>query len=86
MKRKLRDEGISYLPPTLALRKEVEALLERIASERSEALVRQLAVDVNTRIRQVNRMTVTGPPTTLMPLDVERVVEQWRRAARPQDG
>ena len=86
VKRKLRDEGVSYLPPTLALRKEVEDLLDGIASVRSEADVRQLVGDLNARIRHLNRTTVSGPPTTLMPLDVEQVVNRWRRVyGRPEE-
>jgi hypothetical protein len=31
----------------------------------------------------VNRQATSGPPSNLMPLDVERAVEAWRVAQRP---
>jgi hypothetical protein len=38
--------------------------------------------NLNHRIREVNRTTVSGPPTTVAPFDVDGVVETWR-ARRP---
>jgi hypothetical protein len=75
---KLRREGVSYLPPTLALRKDVEEALGAIADSRSESEVRQIVADINERIRAVNRQATSGPPSNLVPLDVERTVESWR--------
>ena len=86
VRKKLESEGVSYLPPTLALRKEKEDTLERLPSERSERRVRQLVEELNARIREVNRRPQDGPPSTVMPLDVEAVVDEWRgaRAARAE--
>jgi hypothetical protein len=42
--------------------------------------VRSALEALNERIRHVNRTTVSGPPSTMMPLDVERVVARWRSA------
>jgi hypothetical protein len=83
VRNKLQREGVSYLPPTLALRKDVEDAQAAIASASSEAEVRALVTDINERIRSVNRHATSGPPSTLVPLDVERAVEQWRSAQRP---
>jgi hypothetical protein len=82
VRNKLESEGVSYLPPNLALRKEKEDTLERLTSERSEGRVCQVLEELNARIREVNRRPQEGP--TVMPLDVEAVVSQWReaRAAR----
>jgi hypothetical protein len=80
---KLQREGVSYLPPTLALRKEVEDAQDAIAAAETEAEVRALVAEVNERIRAVNRQATSGPPSTLVPLDVERAVEQWRSAQDP---
>ena len=83
VRRKLQREGVSFLPPVLALRKEVEDTQAAIAGAASEAEVRTLVAGVNERIRAVNRLATAGPPSALVPLDVERVVEGWRAAQRP---
>jgi len=76
-KEKLRREKVSYLPPALAVRRELEVALERIAQATSEVTVRQIVTDINERIVHVNSHTITGPPSTVMPLDVEVVVQRW---------
>ena len=68
---------MSYLPPALAVRRELEVALERIAQATSEVTVRQIVTDINERIVHVNSHTITGPPSTVMPLDVEVVVQRW---------
>jgi hypothetical protein len=77
LKAKLRHERLSYLPPTLAVRKELEEAREAIALASREDVVRRIVADINTRIRDVNRRGAAGPPSTLMPLDEEAVVVQW---------
>ena len=83
VRNKLQREGVSYLPPTLALRKDVEDARDAITTAGSEDEVRALVADINERIRAVNRQATSGPPSNLMPLDVERSVEAWRSAQRP---
>jgi hypothetical protein len=83
VRNKLQREGVSYLPPTLALRKDVEDAHAAIESAGSEAEVRAIVIDVNERIRAVNRQATAGPPSNLVPLDVEAAVERWRTAQRP---
>jgi DnaJ homologue, subfamily C, member 28, conserved domain len=77
VKDKLRREEVSYLPPALAVRKELEVALERIAAATSEVTVRRIVTEINERIVRVNSRTTAGPPSTLMPLNVELVVERW---------
>jgi hypothetical protein len=79
IRKKLKDEDISVLPPTMQVRKDLDAVRERIAQSDDEAVVRTLVAEINEQIREVNRSVVTGPPSTLMPLDVEIVVERWHR-------
>ena len=87
VRKKLRREQASFLPPTLAIRKELEDTLEAVAAAGTEARVRELVAGINARIRQVNATATSGPPSTVGPLDVERVVERWRAArAEPGDG
>jgi len=83
VRNKLQREGVSYLPPTLALRKDVEDAQAAVESAASEAEVRSLVADINERIRAVNRQATAGPPSNLMPLDVEAAVTRWRAAQRP---
>lgn len=78
VRRKLRDEQLSYLPPTLQLRKDVERARERIARARSEREVRGILAEINERIRLVNASALEGPASTVAPLDEEQTVRRWR--------
>jgi Domain of unknown function (DUF1992) len=78
LKAKLRRERLSYLPPTLAIRKELEEALEAIALASHEHVVSRIVDDINERIRDVNRRGAEGPPSTVMPLDPAAVVTKWR--------
>jgi hypothetical protein len=86
IKQKLKEERLSYLPPALALRKDVEAARARIAAATSEAAVRDEVDAINVRIREVNSRSIEGPPSTQMPLDVESVVARWRAESEAWDG
>lgn len=85
VKRKLRQERFSYLPPTMALRKAAEDALAAASRAVSEAKVRRILVDINARIVEGNRKAASGPPLNLMPFDVERVVATWRELRRGRD-
>lgn len=76
---KLRREQVSYLPPALELRKELDDARDRIAAAHNESEVRRLVAAINERIIYVNSHTISGPPSDLVPLDVDRVLEEWRR-------
>jgi hypothetical protein len=78
VKQWIHRENLAVTPPTLGLRKEVEDARALIALQTSEAAVRRIVADVNARIRSVNSRATWGPPSTLMPLDEERIVERWR--------
>jgi hypothetical protein len=77
---KLRREQLSYLPPTLAVRKELEDTLVKVGRATRESEVRELVEAINTRIRRVNATATAGPPSTVVPLDVDDVVARWRVA------
>lgn len=83
IKGKLKREQISYLPPGLALRKEVEDARAQIAAAATEDAVRDIVTAINVRIRHVNSRHVSGPPSNVMPLDIERVLERWRPRPPP---
>ena len=78
VREKLKREKVSYLPPTLAIRKERDDARERIAAARTEAEVRRIVEEINARIRHVNSHSVGGPPSTVMPFDVDDVLAGWR--------
>lgn len=78
-KEKLKRERLSDLPEALAIRHEAEAVLAGIGRERDERVVRERLGALDAKIRRINATTVAGPPTTLAPLDVEAIVERWRR-------
>jgi hypothetical protein len=83
---KLRAENADtrgLLPPSLALRKELEDLPEQLASVASEAKVREIVTDLNRRIKREILVPQGGPPLLVRPVDVESVVARWReRRAR----
>jgi hypothetical protein len=78
VRRKLRQEQLSYLPPTLALRKAAEDALLEASRAGSEDQVRRIVADINARILEGNRKAASGPPLNLVPFDVERVLRTWR--------
>jgi hypothetical protein len=78
-KQLMRRENLSYLPPTLALRKEAEQVLAAVPKAPSEAAVRTMITKLNEKIRAAIRTPPAGPPLNLLPLDVEAAVESWRR-------
>jgi hypothetical protein len=78
VKQKLARENVSFTPPGLALRKEVEDALEGLGREGSESAVRALVTRLNDKIVDANRKAMSGPAPNLMPLDEERVVSRWR--------
>lgn len=78
VKRKLRSENLSYLPPSLALRKEAHEAVQGAASAATEAEVRERIAAINEKIRDAIRMGIRGPELNLAPFDVERIVKDWR--------
>lgn len=81
LKKKLRDEGVAHLPPTLALRKEAEEALEAARRARTESEVRRIVTGINGRIRGMLARPASGPPLNLVPYDVEQVLAQWRETS-----
>lgn len=61
IKRKMAREGLSVLPPTLALRKEAEDALAAAYAAPSERLVRKIITDVNVRLRDMMFKPPPGP-------------------------
>ncbi|MFJ9115964.1 DUF1992 domain-containing protein [Streptomyces sp. NPDC102394] len=77
IRQKMAREGLSVLPPTLALRKEAEDTLAAAYAAPSERIARKLITDVNVRIRDMMFKPPPGPPLGMKPYDVEEVVREW---------
>lgn len=80
LKAKLRAERLSYLPPTIRIRKELEEAREAMVATSNESVVRRIIDDINARIRDINRRGAEGPPSSLMPVDPDTEVARWRAA------
>ena len=78
VKRKLRSEGLSYLPPALALRREARRALDEALHARTETDARRIVEDVNEQIRDAIRSGLVDSPVVLVPVDVDGVVARWR--------
>jgi Domain of unknown function (DUF1992) len=71
----------ALLPPSLAMRREIEKLPETVRTMRSEREVREHVEDLNTRIRRWIQIPV-GPQVPLAPVDVDEVVATWAEHRR----
>ena len=72
----------AMLPPSLALRREVEKLPGTVRPLRTERAVRDHVEDLNHRIRRWIQIPV-GPQVVLREVDADEVVEGWRAARTP---
>lgn len=70
------------LPPSLAMRREIERLPETIRKLRTEQEAREHVEDLNHRIRRWIQIPV-GPQVPLAPVDVDEVVAVWADQRRP---
>ena len=78
LKRKMRAEGLSYLPPSLLLRKDVETALADARDAASEEDAQAILEEINARIRAAIRTPLDGPPLNRRPVDVGAAVAAWR--------
>lgn len=82
VKQFLQRENISVTPGTLAVRHDLERALDEIRAASSESRVREIAEAINVKIRESNAKPTSGPPSRLMPLDIEAVLASWRDRQR----
>lgn len=78
VKKLMKREGLSYLPPTLQLRKDAELTLAAIKEMTDEDDVRQALRELNDRIADAIRTPQSGPPLGLSPVNADAVVQRWR--------
>jgi hypothetical protein len=86
IKGKMAREGLSVLPPTLALRKEAEDALAAAYEAPSERIVRKIIDEISVKIREMMFKPPPGPPLGKKPYDVEEVVREWHRRRTAADG
>jgi hypothetical protein len=82
VREKLRREDIACLPPSLAILRDVEKTLERLAKVNDAQEAHQALKALNERIRVANFHTGNGPPSTQMPLDIPAYLAKWEEARR----
>lgn len=86
VKKLLKREKLSILPPALELLRKVEAALDAVGRAAREDDVRARVTALNAEIARVNSRIAEGPATRLAPLDVESVVAEWRARREPPGG
>ena len=79
----LEREGATsgVIPPTLALRREIEDLGKRVDRLRTEREVRDYVAELNERLGEARVGRMDGPPVVLPPLDADEVVAGWQERA-----
>jgi hypothetical protein len=82
VKKKLREENLSVLPPSLEARRAIEVVRQEILRLDDERAVRRRLEELNETIRQAIYSTTSGPSDGVQLLDVETEVCAWR-TARP---
>jgi hypothetical protein len=82
IKGKLREEGLSYTPPSLALKKSVGDALAAALEADSDDQAGEIVETINGKIREANRKGIKGPPVVFRPLEIEGVLRDRRGRRR----
>lgn len=83
VREKLKREKVEHLPPTLKILKDrADAIADAVAAP-TEAEARSVLEAMNDRIRYENAHVVVGPPSTAVPIDIDRVLDRRRRERGP---
>jgi hypothetical protein len=78
VKEKMRRESLSFVPDSIAVRRELESLLQELPGlDESDARAR--LVELDARIRKLNATVTSGPPTSVAPLDIELLLSRRQR-------
>lgn len=86
IRRKIAEERLDVLPPQVAVRRELEEARRRAAAAPDRRTARRILEDINERIRTINRTTISGPPTTVAPVDVDAELTRLRPGEPPPGG
>jgi hypothetical protein len=79
VRKKLRAENLSVVPPTIAARRQIELFRSEMAGIVSERELRRRLEELNEQIRKAIYSTTLGPADGVQLLDVESEVAAWRR-------
>lgn len=79
VKKKLRAENLSVVPPTIAARRQIELFRSEMAGITSEMQLRRRLEELNEQIRKAIFSTTLGPADGVQLLDVEVEVQRWRQ-------
>jgi hypothetical protein len=87
IKRLIKREQVSVLPPSLQLRKEDAELDDRLDRHTAESEVRREVEEFNARVLRARYTPMDGPPLITQPRNVEETVAAWRerRETRRRD-
>ncbi|QDT54024.1 hypothetical protein Pan44_20510 [Caulifigura coniformis] len=78
IRQKLKDEGLSIVPPILEARRELERTLAELPRIGSEAEVRRRLEKVNQQVREAIASPHPGPAVVVLPVDVDEAVARWK--------
>src|ERR1700753_544452 len=78
IKGKLRGEGLSYTPPSLALKKSVADALAAALDADSDDQARAIIEVINEKMREANRKGIKGAPVVFRPFQVEGGLRERR--------
>ncbi|RMB86963.1 DUF1992 domain-containing protein [Streptomyces shenzhenensis] len=84
VRRKMAREGLAFLPPALALRKEAEDALVAAYAAPSERIARKIVTEINVKIRDMMFKPPPGPPLGMKPYDADEVAREWHRRRDPE--
>ena len=79
VKKLAKRERLSDLPRAMAIKVKVEQELALLPQVTREEEVRAKVAALNAEIAKINRTTISGPATSLAKLDVDSIVQRWRR-------
>jgi hypothetical protein len=82
IRQKLRDEGLSVIPPILEARLARQRTLDELPRMTSEAAVRVRLEALNKQIRDAIASPAAGPPIVVLPVDIEATITEWRTQKR----
>ena len=78
LKRMVKREQVSVLPPSLQLRKDDAELDDHLDKLAAESEVRREVEEFNARVMKARYTPVDGPPLVTHPRDVDETVAAWR--------
>jgi hypothetical protein len=77
VKQKIKNEGLSIVPPILEARRELERTLAELPAIKSESEVRRRLERVNQQIRDSIASPHPGPAVVVLPVDIDQAVRKW---------